>query len=59
MAVIDLLAILPFYLIVLKIDLGYVRVFRLFRLFRLLKMGSYISVMNAIVYVIKQKREQL
>lgn len=59
MAIIDLLAIIPFYLVALKIDLRYMRILRLFRLFRLLRMGSYISAMNAIVHVVRQKREQL
>ena len=45
MAVIDLLAILPFYLpMVIPLDLRFIRALRLFRLFRLFKMARYSSL---------------
>jgi hypothetical protein len=41
MAIIDLLAILPFYLPFVGIDLRFLRILRVFRIFRLLKMARY------------------
>ncbi len=58
-AIIDLLAIIPFYITFFAIDLRYIRILRLFRLFRLFKIGRYIIALNAIADVIKKKREQL
>lgn len=59
MAVVDLLAILPFFLSLGLIDTSYIRVLRLFRLFRLFKMIRYLSALNAMTAVFKQKKEQL
>ncbi len=59
-AVIDLIAILPFYLpMVLPIDLRFVRAVRLFRLFRLLKMGRYSDAAQVFGNVLAAKKEQL
>lgn len=59
MAIIDLLAILPFYLSYLPIDLRFIRIIRLFRLFRLLKIARYLTALNLIQTVLREKKEQL
>lgn len=62
MAVIDLLAILPFYLPFLSIDLRFLRMARLLRLFRLLrvfKLGRYLDALELIVQVLKKSFSQL
>jgi voltage-gated potassium channel len=59
MAAIDLLAILPFYLAYLPIDLRFLRIIRLFRLFRLLKIARYLKALNLIQRVLEEKKEQI
>jgi voltage-gated potassium channel len=56
---VDLLSILPFYLNFLPIDLRWLRIFRLFRLLRMLKIARYLTALNLIFAVIKDRREQL
>jgi voltage-gated potassium channel len=57
---IDLLAILPFYLPLLFVfDLRFIRLLRLFRLLRLLKLNRYNNSLNLIWVVIKEKRAEL
>ena len=62
MAIIDLLAIVPFYLPFFSADLRFLRMMRLFRLFRLLrvfKLGRYFEALQIIVRVIKESGPQL
>jgi voltage-gated potassium channel len=59
MPLIDLLAILPFYLAYLPIDLRFLRIIRLFRLFRLLKIARYLKALNLIQRVLQEKKEQI
>ncbi|MFA6714831.1 MAG: ion transporter [Victivallaceae bacterium] len=59
MAVIDLLAILPFYMPFLGIDLRIVRIFRIFRVFRIFKIGRYYSSLQMIRNVFSRKKEEL
>ncbi|MDP6776077.1 MAG: ion transporter [Candidatus Latescibacteria bacterium] len=60
MALIDLVAILPFYLpMIVVLDLRFVRAVRLFRLFRLLKMGRYVVSLRILADVIRAKKEEL
>jgi len=62
MAVIDLLAIVPFYLPFISADLRFLRMMRLFRLFRLLrvfKLGRYFDALQIILNVIKTSGPQL
>ena len=62
MAIIDLLAILPFYLPFVSADLRFLRMMRLFRLFRLLrvfKLGRYFDALQIIVRVIRASGPQL
>jgi voltage-gated potassium channel len=48
MAIIDLLAVLPFYLPFIGVDLRFIRSLRLFRLFRLAKLGRYFESLRLI-----------
>ncbi len=60
MALIDLVAILPFYLpFIHGIDLRFVRVLRLLRIFRLFKLGRYSKALMTIQEVLKNKKEEL
>jgi voltage-gated potassium channel len=59
MALIDLIAILPFYLPFTGLDLRIVRVFRLFRIFRIAKAARYISSLKLLGRVFKSKKEEL
>ena len=59
MAVIDLLAILPFYLAFLPVDLRFIRIIRFFRVFRLLKIARYLKALNLIQAVLRERREQI
>lgn len=60
MAVVDLLAILPFYLpLVIIIDLRALRLLRVFRLVRLFKVNRYTNALKAIADVFKNKKSQL
>lgn len=62
MAIIDLMAILPFYLPFITADLRFLRMMRLFRLMRLLrvfKLGRYVDALNTVSGVIKSTMSQL
>ena len=60
MAIIDLLAILPFYFpYIIKIDLRILRALRLVRLFRLFKMNRYTNALSTVFAVIKNKASEL
>lgn len=57
---IDLLAILPFYLpMLIKMDLRFLRVLRLTRFLRILKVSRYNDSLNLIWTVIKEKKSEL
>lgn len=58
-AIIDLLAILPFFLTHFASDTGLIRLLRLFRIFRLFKLSRYVHALRVIENVIKEKREEL
>ncbi len=59
-AIIDLLAILPFYLpLVVALDARFLRVLRLFRLLRVFKLGRYSVAFQLIVNVLKKRKEEL
>lgn len=59
MALIDLLAILPFYLTFLPIDLRFVRMFRIMRILRLAKLARYSEALNRLGHVVADKRYEL
>ncbi len=53
LAIIDLLAFLPFYLPLLGIDLRFFRMFRIFRLLRLFKVTRYFTSLIILLNVIQ------
>jgi voltage-gated potassium channel len=59
MALIDLFAILPFYLSFFMIDLRAIRILRMIRIFRVAKMVRYSQSMQLIGSVFNKKREEL
>lgn len=56
---IDLLAILPFYLPLIGVDLRFVRVLRIARFLRLLKLGRYIRSVSLFGKVLRERRDEL
>lgn len=58
-AIIDLIAILPFYLPLVYLDLVAIRTLRLFRLFRIFKVIRYIKALDNIKNTFKNKKEEL
>lgn len=56
---IDLVAILPFYMPFIGVDLRFIRAIRLFRLFRLFKIGRYSQSIKTLGRVVKSKKEEL
>jgi voltage-gated potassium channel len=60
MAVIDLLAILPFYVpYIIPIDLRILRMLRIIRLLRIFKINRYTTALSTIADVFKRKRHEL
>jgi len=59
MAIVDLFAILPFYLALTTVDLRFLRALRLFRLLRLIKLVRYTAALRLIQRVLRSKREEL
>jgi voltage-gated potassium channel len=59
LAIIDLLAVLPFYLPLLGFDLRHLRLLRMFRLFRIFKLARYIRALDLVNRVVHKKREEL
>lgn len=60
MALVDLIAILPMILpMFFTVDLRFLRLLRILRLFRLLKLTRYITSMDLLDDVVREKREQL
>jgi voltage-gated potassium channel len=59
MALVDFLAILPFYLPFFGFDLRTLRILRLFRLLRLFKLARYAKALSLMSNVFRDKREEL
>lgn len=59
LAVIDLLAILPFYIPSTGLDLRFLRVLRMMRIFRVAKLGRYSQSLQTVRRVVTAKKEQL
>ena len=59
MAIIDLLAFLPFYFVFLPMDLRFLRIFRLMALFRLFKIARYLHALKIFKRVLIDRKEQL
>ena len=58
-AIIDFLAIFPFYFSLFTADFGVVRILRLFRIFRLFRMSRYSRAFRMIQDVVSEKKEEL
>lgn len=60
MALIDLFAVLPFYLpFLISVDLRFLRILRIARIFRILKIARYSSAVEKMGRVFKAKKEEL
>lgn len=59
MPLIDLFAVLPFYLPFLGVDLRFIRAVRLVRLFRILKVARYSTALKTVGRVMSTKKEEL
>lgn len=59
LALIDLLAVLPFYLPFLGVDLRFARALRLMRLLRLAKAVRYVRALSLLAAVVRNKKEEL
>ncbi len=59
MAIIDMLAILPFYLAFLPVDMRFLRALRLLRVLRIFKIGRYSNSMGTMGRVFTRKRDDL
>lgn len=60
MALIDLAAILPFYIpLIIPVDLRVLRMLRIFRLLRIFKANRYTNALLTVTKVLKNKSEQL
>lgn len=59
LALIDLLAILPFYFTFFTFDLRFIRTLRVFRLLRLMKLVRYSASITLFGKVLKNRREEL
>jgi len=58
-AIIDLLAFVPFYFAFLTVDLRFLRIFRLMVLFRLFKIARYLHALTIFKKVLADRKEQL
>jgi voltage-gated potassium channel len=58
-ALVDLMAVLPFYLPFAFPELRFIRAFRLFRLFRILKLARYSESLQTFIDVLRLKKEEL
>lgn len=56
---IDLLAIVPFYLPLIGVDLRFVRLLRIARFLRLLKLGRYLRSVSLFGKVLRERRDEL
>lgn len=60
LAILDLLAIIPFYLpVLINLDLRFIRALRLLRLIRVFKLGHYSTALKIIGKVLSNKKEEL
>ncbi len=59
LAIIDLLAFLPFYLSLGAVDLRFLRLLRIFRIFRLAKLYRYLTALRTFHRVLLAKKEEL
>lgn len=59
MSLIDLLAVLPWYLPFFSVDLRFVRSLRILRIFRVLKLARYVRAVSLFTIVLKRTREEM
>ncbi len=59
MAIVDIVAIAPFFLMFIQMDLRIARAIRLMRLVRILKIGRYAHAVKMMGQVINEKKEEL
>ena len=59
LGVIDLLAILPFFLPFFGVDLRFVRTVRILRIFRIVKLARYSHALRLLGHVVHQRKEEL
>ena len=59
LAIIDLLSILPLFLVFMPLDLRVLRIFRLMSLFRMFKIARYLHALSIFKRVIIERKEQL
>jgi voltage-gated potassium channel len=59
LALVDLMAFLPFYLTIFTLDLRFVRILRLMSLFRMFKIARYMQALSIFRRVILERKEQL
>ncbi|MGP2655898.1 ion transporter [Malaciobacter sp. WC5094] len=56
--IIDLIAILPFYLSMFNLDFGFLRALRILRIFKLFRLAKFGEFDNLISSIIKEKKEE-
>ncbi len=59
LVLIDLVAILPFYLAFLSVDLRFIRALRLMRVFRVAKLGRYSAALHLLGRVLRSSKNEL
>jgi len=60
MGIIDLLALLPFFLpLIFKFDLRFIRILRVFRLFRIFKLNRYSKAFNLLGSICREKKNEI
>lgn len=59
MMIIDLIAILPFYLSLFNLDFGFLRALRILRIFKLFRLAKFAEVDNLFASILKEKKEEL
>ncbi|WP_122892923.1 ion transporter [Arcobacter peruensis] len=58
MMLIDLIAILPFYLSLFNLDFGFLRALRILRIFKLFRLTKFAEFDGLVVSIVKEKKEE-
>ncbi len=58
MMLIDLIAILPFYLSMFNLDFGFLRALRILRIFKLFRLTKFAEFDGLVISIIKEKKEE-
>ena len=56
--IVDLIAILPFYLSLFNLDFGFLRALRVIRIFKLFRLTKFAEIDNLIISILKDKKEE-